>query len=78
MTEPRPRTWPPPADRYTILKTDPDDQPPEHDPAKPWAIIHPTGIAGATRRITRRPTQADALTFVLATPEVRRRTARRK
>lgn len=73
----RDKVWPPPPDRFTIMRTDPQDQPPVHDPAKPWAIIHPSGIEGGSRRITRRATQPEALAFVLAQPEVIRRNRRK-
>lgn len=73
MTGQRERPWPPPPDRFTIMKTDPDDQPPSHDPENPWIVVHPTGVAGARRRITSYPDQPAALQFVNAQPEVRRR-----
>lgn len=39
-------------DRFNIVRTAPDDQPPEHDPARPWVVIHPR--TGTTpRRIER-------------------------
>lgn len=68
------RRWPPDPSRFAIMRTDPDDQPPEHDPAKPWLVVHPTGIESNWRTMRRFADHGDALAYVTARPEYRRRT----
>ena len=56
---------------WKILGTDPDDQPPEHDPDRPWVVLHPVGPAGRQRRTSRFQSHAAAAAFVLADFEAR-------
>lgn len=51
-------------DRYNIIKTSADDQPPEHDPGLPWVIIHPRLSPAGGRAITRCPNYPHAVALV--------------
>lgn len=59
---------------WQIVRSNPDDQPPEHDPDRPWVVYHPVAVFGRQRKLSRFPTHTAALSYVLADPEVRRRT----
>lgn len=63
-----------PGSPWRIERSNPEDQPPEHDPDLPWVVYHPTTVLGRRRKLTRFGSHAAALAFVLADPEVRRRT----